>query len=99
MNVRFVAVVLTACGVLLGSSPLLARDSGLLTPAEKRAYHACLYASFIDNYCRFNAWGSSDSAFRECLIANGAGTIPIHHPYWGPGIENVCRDLVQAHGF
>jgi hypothetical protein len=25
--------------------------------------------------------------------------MPIHHPYWGPGIENVCRDLVQAHGF
>ena len=99
MNARFIAAILATCQLLISSSPLFAQDEfGLLTPAQERAYHACLYRSFIDDYCRFNAWGSTAAAYRECVIANGAGRIP-PGPYWGLGINNVCRALVQTQGF
>lgn len=97
MNLRIIAAVLAAYTVI-SSSPLLAHEQlGLLTGGEKRAYHACLYASFIHNYCRFHAWGNSEGAFRECVIANGAGRIHIGFPYWGPGITDACRARVLAY--
>jgi hypothetical protein len=98
MNARFIAAAfLTTCQLLISSSsPLLARDEfGFLTPAQKRAYHACLYRSFIDYHCQFNTWALTH---RECVIANGAGRIP-PGPYWGLGINTVCRALVQTQGF
>ena len=95
MHVRVVAAVLTACQILI-TSPLLAQD--LPSRAEKRAYHACLYASFIDNYCRFHAWGFGEQAFRECVIANGACECS-YGASWGSIVEDVCRPLSQARGF
>jgi hypothetical protein len=98
MGVRFISFVVVACQMLICSSPLLAEDdSRPLTQFEKREYHACLYASFIDNYCRYHAWGSSLAAFRECIIAQGAGRIPPGYPYWGFGVHDACRNLVAAH--
>jgi hypothetical protein len=99
MNARFVAAALAACQIFISSSPLFAQEEfGLLTPAQKRAYHACLYGSFIDNHCWFHAWGSSAAAYRECVIANYAARIP-PGPYWGLGINDVCRALVQTQVF
>jgi hypothetical protein len=101
MNFRFIAATLTACQIALCyPSPVLAQDSWrILTLSEKRAYHACLYASFIADYCRFHAWGSSEAAFRECVIANGAGRIRIGFPYWGWGIYRDCGAVVQGGRF
>lgn len=101
MSIRFIAAILAGCQIALACpSSVLAHDNlGLLNPREKRAYHACLYASFINDYCRFHAWGWSEGAFRECLIANGAGRIRIDLPYWGPAINDACRARAQAGGF
>ena len=72
MTDRFIAAFLAVCLFLIGSSPLFAQDgSRLLTGAERRAYHACLYAAFITDYCQYNAWGSSIAAYRECVRAHG----------------------------
>ena len=72
MSTRIMVAVLVACQVFLSASPVFAQGaSGLLSWSEKRAYHACLYAVWIDDYCRTHAWGFSDRAFRECVIANG----------------------------
>lgn len=98
MNVRFLAATLAA-GLILSPSLVFAEyGPNLLTNAQKRAYHICLYASFIENYCRWNAWGSSFGAFRECKIANWAGRVPPGYPFWGPGVENMCRELIQTGG-
>jgi hypothetical protein len=98
MTFRFTAAALAACQLALcNPSSVLAQEHwGILSPREKRAYHACLYASFIIDYCRFHAWGSSQAAFRECVIANGAGRIPVGFPYWGWGVYRACRAAAQG---
>lgn len=45
---------------------------GLLTPTQDRAYQACLYAAWVNDYCREN---SSD--FTACVIGNGGGRYPL----------------------
>jgi hypothetical protein len=98
MNFRFALRALTVCGILIGSTPLFAQvQYGPLTPGEKRMYHACLYAHFIDNYCRFHAWGYFPQAFRDCVIANnGCGCAIADGPYWEPDIDDACR-VVRIH--
>jgi len=94
MILRLMVAALTASAI----SALTASHahSRLLSPGEKRAYHACLYGSFINNYCRYHAWGDSEAAFRECVIANGAGRIRIRFPFWGWGAYRDCRAAVQG---
>jgi hypothetical protein len=95
MRLWFLPVI--AVALLSLSAPLRAGDgSRMLTPSEKRAYHACLYVSFIENFCRFNAWGTAEAAFRECIISQGAGRLPLDVPRWGLGINDVCRAWSQA---
>jgi hypothetical protein len=96
MKFRFLIAALALWQIGLCPSVSLAGGPGrILSPGEKRAYHDCLYASFIERYCRFHAWGWSEAAFRECVIANGAGRIPPGVPYWGWGSYHECRARVQ----
>jgi hypothetical protein len=99
MNLRFVAVVLTMCQVLINSTPLFAQDEfGSLTRPEKRAYHACLYAHWIDGYCRFHAWGFNGGSFRECVVANGGcECVVANRGYWGPDVDDACWAVGHAH--
>jgi hypothetical protein len=99
MSFRFMVAAFTLGATLIGSAPVFAHEYGSLTRSGKKAYHACLYGAFIDNYCRFHAWGAPEWAFRDCMIANGAGRIPVGYPGWGLGVEDTCHALVQAHGF
>src|SRR5260370_35991509 len=93
MIVRFVTGAVAICQVLLSLSPLFAQ-SGLLTPPEKRVYHACLYAHYIDHYCRTHAWGFNHQSFRDCVIANGAcQCVLANGGYWGPYVDDACRAL------
>ena len=98
MNIRLISVVLTVCGILVNSFPLRAQDDhGLLSPAEKRAYHACLYAHWIENYCRFHTWGYSEASLRNCVIANnGCGCVIAKGGYWGPFIDDACHFLYRS---
>lgn len=100
MGIRLMAVVLTACGTLINSSPLVAQDNfGLLSRAGQRAYHACLYAHWIDDYCHFHAWGPFPQALRDCVIANGGcKCVTANGGYWGPDIDDACRIVYQPRG-
>jgi hypothetical protein len=96
MRIRLVVGAAVAGQILMSSSPVLAQDR-LLTPSEKREFHACLYAAYIDDYCRFHAQGFSEQAFRECVISNRGGRISVEvRLFWGPGIEGYCRAQVQG---
>jgi hypothetical protein len=98
MNIRLMAAVLTACQIFIGSTPIFAQDAGLLAGSEKTVYHACLYAHWIDGYCRFHAWGFTYASFRDCLVANGAcQCVVANGGYWGPDVDDACRVLYQAH--
>jgi hypothetical protein len=94
MKIRWMTTVL-AVGLLM-SSQVLAQD-GLLSRPEKKVYHACLYAHYIDNYCRTHAWGFNHYSFRECVIANGACECVIANGgYWGPYVDDACRAVYSA---
>jgi hypothetical protein len=62
-----------AADQLFVQTPALAGGQwGLLTPAQRRAYHACLYAAWVQDYCKENS-----RAVGACIIANGGGGFPI----------------------
>jgi hypothetical protein len=44
----------------------------LLTPTQRRAYHACLYAAWIYDYCKENS-----PAVGACIVAFGGGRFPL----------------------
>jgi len=96
MNFRyFMAAVLTAFWMLISSSALLAQGDGLLSRADKRAYHACLYARWIDGYCRFHGWDYVSESFADCIIANdGCQCAYAKGGYWGPDIDQACAAVV-----
>lgn len=57
MKVVVTAVTLVVGYFLISSSQALARQQSalLLTPAETRAYHACLYAAWVEDNCRIRS--------------------------------------------
>jgi hypothetical protein len=94
MNVRLMAAILALCQILISSSSVLAQQYFVppLAKPEKRVYHACLYAHWIDSYCRFHAWGFTDGSFQDCVIANGAcDCVFANGGYWGPAVDDACR--------
>lgn len=92
MTARIISAIALVTQLTLIPSTVMAGEGwDVLSPAQKRVYHACLYASFIQDYCRFHVWGSSEA---ECVIANRAGRIP-PAPYWGFGVYHACRALVE----
>ena len=96
MNLRLLPI-LVAGQLLVSSVPVFAGgDLHPLTLAEKRAYDQCLYTSFIVRYCLSHAWGWSDAAFAECVVAQGVKWLPPSLPRWGLGINDACRAMVQA---
>jgi hypothetical protein len=99
MNLRLMAAILAAGQLLVSTSPLLAQpEYSRLSRAEKRAYHACLYAHWIDTYCRFHAWAyNGESSVRDCIIANGAcGCVIADDEYWRSEVDDACRSLYSA---
>jgi hypothetical protein len=103
MNVRFMATVLAFGQLLISASPLFAQTQySPINRAERRAYHACLYAHWIDGYCRFGAWGISDYSFSNCVIANGGCECVIannEYVNWGPDVDYACRTLYRRHRY
>jgi hypothetical protein len=70
-------------GLFLMSGPSATageRDGVLLTPAEGRAYRACLFEAWIQDYCAGNSWRPTSTADRvhaTCIAANGGGRFPL----------------------
>ena len=53
MRTSVTAATLVASYCLAHGSPLHAQESGgLLSPEQRRAYHACLYAAWVQDYCQ-----------------------------------------------
>ena len=87
MKVLVMAATLVAGGFLFNSFPAFAqqRSALLLTPAETRAYHTCLFAAWVEDYCRANSWrltASYDRVYSGCVAANGGGKFPLGARNW-----------------
>jgi hypothetical protein len=70
-------------GLALASGSLaFAGPSGrsLLSPMEARAYRACLFEAWIQEYCGGNSMRPTSTAGRvytTCVLANGGGRFPM----------------------
>ncbi len=83
MKALVMAATLVAGHCLISSSSAFAQEryGVILTPRESRAYHACLFAAWIEDYCSGNSWrptSSADRVFPSCVIANGGGRFPLN---------------------
>jgi hypothetical protein len=74
------ALVLDLC-LLAGSSAFADyRDGILLTRSEARAYHACLYEAWIQDWCHANSarpTSSYERVYAGCVLANRGGRFPL----------------------
>jgi hypothetical protein len=81
MRVLLTAATLVVGHFLINCAPAFAQaQGGLLTPAQTRAYHACMTAAWIDDYCRENAWGvfvRYDRTYPACVLANRGRIFPL----------------------
>jgi hypothetical protein len=71
MKAVIVAAALAALYMVLNVGPAFSQG-GLLTPAQRRAYHACLYGAWVHDYCRENS-----RAFPACVAAFGGANFPL----------------------
>jgi hypothetical protein len=71
-KVTLMAVCFLAC-----YSVALAQQEGRqLLGAQLRVYHECLTAAWIQDYCRWHAWGMGatyDRTYAACVVANRGG--------------------------
>jgi hypothetical protein len=73
MRTSVIAAILVASYCLVRGAPIHAQESGgLLSPEQRRAYHACLYAAWVADYCKENS-----RAINACIVANGGGRFPL----------------------
>ena len=87
MKALVLAATLIVSQAFINCSPLYAEDrSGvLLTPTEMRAYRACLFAAWVEDYCRENSFrltANWNRVFAACVAANGGGRFPLVSPDW-----------------
>src|ERR1700731_2460933 len=96
MKVILAAALVTG-HLLTGSSSLSAQEQFRpLTPTEQRAFEACIFAAWVEDYCESTYWGFSpiSDRVRACVRANGGGRFPleVHHLY---SDEDYCRIAVE----
>jgi hypothetical protein len=94
---RTLAAALIASHALLGASSVSAQDLFRpLTPAQQKAFEACVFAAWVEDYCESTYWGFSpiSGRVRACVRANGGGRFPLepHHLY---SDEDYCRGAAQ----
>jgi hypothetical protein len=80
----------------LGTSLAIGQERPLAR-AEQKGYDACLYAAWVDDYCRYHSWSifvSYERAFRACISANKGGRFPVERPGL-PSAENYCWTAVH----
>jgi hypothetical protein len=70
--------------------------TGLLPPGERKAYHACLRAKWLDDYCHARAAGALwnyGAVLDACLIANGVSPRQF---LGGVGARDLCTYLLRT---
>jgi hypothetical protein len=82
MKVLVTAAILVVSQLLISLSPALPQQrlGSRFAATETSAYNACLFAAWIDDYCRGNSWrptASEDRVYRACIFANGGGRFPL----------------------
>jgi len=97
MKARLVGILVAAACTVTSSAVFGHYRDDRLSPWQKRAYHACLYATYIRDYCNFHAPAPGRGAFEECVGANLAGRLRLGFGHWGLGVEAACRDMVLRH--
>jgi hypothetical protein len=91
------AAALVAGHVLIGSGSVSAQEQFRpLTPAEQRAFEACVFAAWVEDYCESTYWGFSpiSARVRACVRANGGGRFPLERHHLQTD-EDYCRSAVQ----
>jgi hypothetical protein len=102
MNMKrlIVAVLLIVPSLLpIAASSVLAEvPFHAFTTTGTRAFNACLYAAWVDDYCRNIAFWSSQSygeSFLACVDANKGGKFPLAGRSWY-NTEEYCRIRAQG---
>jgi hypothetical protein len=73
MKVPVTAATLVVGLFLINPGPAFSQErGGLLTREQTRAYHACLFEAWIQDYC-----GANSRAYGQCLVANGGERYPL----------------------
>jgi len=92
-----VAVFLTMPGLVTCNSAAHAEvPFRAFATTGTRAFNACLYAAWVDDYCRNTVlWFSREGDYRACVYANKGGKFPMVGRTWY-NTEEYCR--VQARG-
>ena len=89
MRGLFAAATLVVGLFLLNDVPAFAQERmGLLTRAQDRAYHACLFEGWIEDYCHRTSF-----AYPQCVIANGGGRYPLDGPWY---TDDYCWASAQV---
>lgn len=99
MKALVMAATLVAGHYLLSPSSAFAQEryGVILTPHELRAYHACLFEAWIEDYCGGNSWRPTASAgrvFPACVIANGGGRFPMEGRTWN-NTDDYCWNAAR----
>jgi hypothetical protein len=72
----------------------------LLSPSQRRVYHACLTQDWIAEFCRANAWGifsTYDRTYAGCVAAQHHGEFVVNGRPRLVNMEGYCWD--KAHRF
>jgi hypothetical protein len=84
---------------LAGASAAVAGSPGrsLLSPTEARAYRACLFEAWLQEYCGGNSLRPTSTAGRvytTCVLANGGGRFPLEGRTYG-NTDDYCWYAAQ----
>jgi hypothetical protein len=98
MRALIVAAALVV-GLAANCSESFAQDpyGVLLTPRQMRAYHACLFEAWIEDYCHRNSarpTASYDRVFAACVVANRGGRFPLPGRDWS-NTDDYCWNAAR----
>jgi hypothetical protein len=94
MKRAIVAPLLIAASFLIGPPSVFAQEPFRQT----KAFHECLRAAWVDDYCRNNTpwfFQNYGRSFMACVNANGGGKFPINGRTWYDA-EDYCRSRTQS---
>jgi hypothetical protein len=88
------AAALVSGYLLASGAPAFSQDpSVLLTPQQTRAYHACMTAAWVQDFCTSHAWGifaTFDRTKAECIAADRGNIFPLEGRRYFENTEGYC---------